>query len=640
MLFSGIVISLSVAAMLVSGHMNLNCFYDVGEIYDIPRSGQVSTENVTYLTKEDLCVADTDHAARRFTVEDKGIAWKYLYLEAELDGKASIPVTIELKNQKQKTVACLDREIKEGNNIISLEGQQFYLGYIWLENQKGQKFLFNNIHLFEREPVFFLQDGMKYAVGIFALYLVVVGLWGTYGRWHLPERLGLTRRLQKGYCCIGNFFWKFKPDSGKVQDRVRTGLFFGLLIYTVVIYRLDVYYTHYPYHMLIGTVFIFLLGIFSIEKKLEMVHWDTPLVRYWLMFWIVTVISDILVKKRVMGYVGVVMILVMGFTCFVWNNMECPERIIKNLLDAIELAFWLNVPVCLLFFPFVEGTRYTGPMRNAALYGMYMVVAVVMFAAKVEEEWKKGDISTKFSRYVAGLAVAFYMLWKTQSATDVGVVGILACLYGIRIYLLRENEYRKKREKKAGKGTMYAIVFLAGSFLLIYVMASWGFSNVSRLFEKADVGIVEVEYEPPEIEEYIEGGSRLANKLHQLRDIESVMSGRNLYWMEYLRGMNLWGHEYKAYFSGHSRWAHNQILWIAYYYGVMSIVPYLMLLIEGVREAARGVCLERGNYRIVPIGMILGLLIISMVDNVEQPFGMIVWYLLYMMLGFLFTKET
>lgn len=638
-LLAGIVISLSMAAMMISGHINLNCFFDVGEIYDIPRNGQVATENVTYIAKKNFCMAETEHAARRFMVEDEGICWNFLYLEADLDGRKSLPVKIELKDREQKTIAILEREIYEGKNNIFLEGQEFYLGYIWLENQKGQKFLFDNMRLFEREPVFFLWDGMKYAAIIFAVYLAAVALWRKVGNWNLPVDFGLIKILQHGYCTIGNFFWKLRPFSGKVRGRVRTGLFLGLLLYTVVIYRLDIYYTHYWCHMVLGAIFIFLLGIFSIEKKLEVIDWGKPLVRYWMLFWLLTIVSDILVKKRVMGYVGIVMIFVMGFTCFVWNQMECQNEIINNLLDAMEIAFWINVPICLLFFPFIEGTRYIGPMRNAAIYGMYMVVTVIMFVLKIEREFRKGRLSVRLFCYVAGLATAFYMLWKTQSVTDIIVIGILACLYGARVFLLRRKLPKKRWEKKEKRKIASVIGIVGGCFLFVYILAFWGFSNISALTDILDANLIEIEYSPPQMEEYMDGSSRLVDKLYQLHDIEAVTSGRNLYWREYLRGMNLWGHKYKAHFFGHSRWAHNQILWIAYYYGVISVIPYLFLLVEGLKEAFNGGCPELGSYRMIPMGMIFSILIISMADNVEQPFGLFVWYLLYMMLGFLFVDK-
>ena len=69
------------------------------------------------------------------------------------------------------------------------------------------------------------------------------------------------------------------------------------------------------------------------------------------------------------------------------------------------------------------------------------------------------------------------------------------------------------------------------------------------------------------------------------------------------------------------------------------MIPYLFLLVEGLKEAFNGGCPELGSYRMIPMGMIFSILIISMADNVEQPFGLFVWYLLYMMLGFLFVDK-
>ena len=126
-----------------------------------------------------------------------------------------------------------------------------------------------------------------------------------------------------------------------------------------------------------------------------------------------------------------------------------------------------------------------------------------------------------------------------------------------------------------------------------------------------------------------------------LTDIETLTSLRNLYWAAYARAMNLFGHAYKHIFWGGTHWAHNGILWIAYYYGVFCAVPYILMFGCALVKAAKRVHIKvtAGAYEIVPFGMLFVLLIISMADNVEQPFGLIVWYLLYLMPGLLFETQ-
>ena len=75
-LIIGVIISLSIAAMLVSGHMNFDCFYDVGEIYDIANNQQMELYDASYDAENNLCRADSEHSGRYFWIYDKKTAWQ------------------------------------------------------------------------------------------------------------------------------------------------------------------------------------------------------------------------------------------------------------------------------------------------------------------------------------------------------------------------------------------------------------------------------------------------------------------------------------------------------------------------------------------------------------------------------------
>lgn len=640
-LIIGVIISLSIAAMLVSGHMNFDCFYDVGEIYDIANNQQMELYDASYDAENNLCRADSEHSGRYFWIYDKKTAWQYFYLEAELSEADTVLVTLEFLDEANNQIVAFEKEIHQGKNIIPLYGMKFSQGIIWLNNQQGQQFLFEQMHLFEREVTFFAPWGYVYTGIVFLLYTAVSLLFLLILRkrkkswnWYV-----FIDGLQEFYCVTGDSLCSRIKVKEKRKNQIRTGLFATLFIYIYTMWEAGKYNPFYRYHVLVGSVLLFLIGIFSYEGKLKKVPWKPSLVLSWTLLWLFTMISDFIVYKKFYGYVGWIVFFLMGFLFFLWHNMEKPQQILKNILDALEIVFWIDVAACLLFRPYIEGIRYTGTSENPAMFAMNIAVVLIMFAAKIENEIYQGAKLSVY-RCTAGIAVAMYMLLKTQSITINGTIAFVALLYVGRMYLRRRVLKIKTPLKKK--------VWMLLVFLAVWGSFSWGLSHVSVLLKLNQVfpyeqQFVACEYNTPfSLKVYAAEGGRIMQKLLRLTDIETLTSKRNMYWVEYLRDMNLWGHTYKHAFWGSGHWAHNGVLWVAYYYGVITVVPYIMMMLSAFVEAAKHVHLstKTDKYEIVPFGFIAVVLLISMGDNVEQPFGLIVWYLLYMMLGFLFTKET
>lgn len=639
-LIMGVIISLSVAAMLVSEHVNLDCFYDVGEIYDIANNQQTELYDASYDIENNLCRADSEHAGRYFWIYDKKTAWQYFYLEAELPETDAVTVTLEFLDEGNNQIVAFEKEIHQGENIIPLYGMKFSQGIIWLNNQQGQQFLFDHMHLFEREILFFAPWGYIYTGIVFLIYMAVSFLllrilkkrkktWN----WYV-----FIDGLQGVYCKVGDSLCSRIKVEEKKKNQIRTGLFAVLFVYIYAMWENGQYNLLYRYHVLVGSVLLLLVGIFSYEGKLNKVSWKPSLVLAWTLFWLFTVISDFVVYKKIYGYVGWIVFPLFGFVFFLWHNMKKPHQILKNILDAIEIAFWIDTVICLLFRPYIGGIRYTGTSENPAMFAMNIAVVLIMFVAKIENEIHQG-VKLSLYRYVAGISVALYMLLKTQSITINGAVAFMALLYMGRVYLRRRILKIKTPLKSK---VMMLLIFLVawGGF-------SWGLSHISVMLKLNQVfpyeqQFVAYEYSTPfSLKAYAAEGGRIMQKLLRLTDIETLTSKRNMYWVEYLRDMNLWGHTYKHAFWGSGHWAHNGILWIAYYYGIITVIPYIMMMVIAIMKAAERVHLHtrRDRYEIVPFGFIVAICLISMGDNVEQPFGLIVWYLLYMMLGVLFTEE-
>ena len=102
--------------------------------------------------------------------------------------------------------------------------------------------------------------------------------------------------------------------------------------------------------------------------------------------------------------------------------------------------------------------------------------------------------------------------------------------------------------------------------------------------------------------------------------------------------MNLFGHEKNPKLWGKRRLPHNAFLGIAYRYGVFAVVPYILmlgaLLVRTFRYGNKKV-----KYAGMPFLICLISILMSMTDNVEQPFVWLPWIALYLMMGIVFADE-
>ena len=125
--------------------------------------------------------------------------------------------------------------------------------------------------------------------------------------------------------------------------------------------------------------------------------------------------------------------------------------------------------------------------------------------------------------------------------------------------------------------------------------------------------------------------SRLLEKLGS-SGITSFLSSRNYYWMTYLRKMNLLGHGQKPFLWDHRILPHNALISVMYWYGVPCVIPYVLMMIMAVEKSWRYA--NTGlKYAAVPLYSIISFIIMSMADNVEQPFVWLPWIACYLMMA-------
>ena len=102
--------------------------------------------------------------------------------------------------------------------------------------------------------------------------------------------------------------------------------------------------------------------------------------------------------------------------------------------------------------------------------------------------------------------------------------------------------------------------------------------------------------------------------------------------------MNLIGHGKRVEAWGRGRQAHNSIIAIAYRYGIFAAVPYLIMLVAAIARTYR-YSKRKGAYASIPFYVCLSSILMSLADNVEQPFIWLPWMGLYIMMGICFGED-
>ena len=106
-----------------------------------------------------------------------------------------------------------------------------------------------------------------------------------------------------------------------------------------------------------------------------------------------------------------------------------------------------------------------------------------------------------------------------------------------------------------------------------------------------------------------------------------------------MREMNLFGHKENPEMWGKKRLPHNAVLGIAHRYGVFASAPYIIMLIMVIIRTFR-YSKKKVPYAAVPFYVCVSSIVMSMADNVEQPFVWLPWIGLYLMMGCVFDNNS
>lgn len=650
-----------IAAMALSGTWNIGRFYDSGKIYDIIYDGRMADGvGIVYDVPAGVYTVLADDAYLSYFLVENFYDWKYVYITLGNMSQDSIEAELEYYKDGVLQKQSLER-LESGKNVISASGVQYNAMLLKISDQVGTSFTITGMQFREKESFLNPYTFMLIA-GIVALFSYAI----------LKKLMILSQR--KGtdwYKAIEGLqeFWIFVGDkielraasrNAKLYSRIRVCLLASFMLYMSTMENL-VYLHSKPYYgssMLTACVMLLILSVLSVEGPLHKLNWKNDLVLYWFALWILAIISDFIVDKRYQ-FQGVIFIFFVGFFFFVWGNMNNPKQILQEMMWSGEIVFWLTTAFIYICRPENGIARYAGYFRNPNIEAAFAAAGAILFLVELDNRILKKKIKLYGVFCCIGLIIAWDRVWRSDGRTGkLAVLATVFCFVMHNLYYLKRNH------------TGVSVLKIIGLCILLFVPVvkadTWILNNLADRLGTEIVYPADQQY-PTAKENYgftvyaaemesISSEEQMipVSKLEGRRDIraflksgsfvnalEAFSSGRTLYYLAYIRQMNLFGHYYHARNWGNYIYPHNGILEIMYRYGIFAGIPYVLMLITALCYsffyARRAMGSE--TYKLFPLLLTVGAGVSFMLENGEKPFVWMIWVLFYLGMGILFTGE-
>lgn len=643
---TGFIVSVICCAVILIGDMSLrDPFYNCGDVYEIKENVYKSfnVQDKGYQDVSGQVVLQEGEYDYGLLIEGNTNKWKYLCIILDEVSSNSLKATVSYRKQKDDVIEqeyTTEAKMEEGVNLLGIPDEKFNIVSIEFTGENGTSFSVEKIELREKEPYSDFYSTFALLPLIFLGYMIISTLIlrfikRTGKKWNVYSWIEV---LQGVYILFARQFEFMSNILSEPKRRyIRRLGFLCMFLYSVFVEITGIYYDKLKYHLAVYGILLLIIAIVSLESTITKKNWNHPLVWGWFAFGLMMCVSDFLIPKE-LRYWGYVLLLVIGFYNFVWNQMRDPSELLWDFVWAVHVFLGIIFLFCLLFRPELETVRYSGISKNPGVFALYLGTIGAVVLGCMEHEIQFG----RRWKYMLGLViegcVVLTLLWKSQSAGPLLWIAGLSFIWIFRIFRYLRSLHKRR---------VLAVIMLAVVLCIVPVYGgiTWGLQNIpqmvgNELTFKGETPVAKTSYgmvvQAADIGETSKS-TRLGQKFSNVT-VSGILSGRNYYYKTYLRNMNLFGHKNRPVMWGHHRQPHNAVLGIAYNYGVFTAVPYLIMLIAVVERTFR-YSRRKGQLASVPFYVCTFAILASMADNVEQPFVWLPWMGLYLLMGIVFKEE-
>lgn len=583
--------------------------------------------------------------------------WKYICINIDEMNCTNLTAYLNYYNSKNDNELLYTQEIvlNQGNNIIQTACKKFDFMGVFIFDAEGTVLHVDSIQLRQKKPIENIEIRFtKRFVILFLIYIVFSLLLKP-----LMQRIAFTKTMDYVLDKIvyvfafinDNVARLMKKISERSKSVVRIGIFFLMICYFNLTSINVLFSSSSKYRALVLSIMIVSVALLATKKSKGTQNWNTPIVRWWLLFNICTLISDVLVKKRLM-FQGIVLLFVFGLFIYVWNNHQKKEFLLRELFCAIHLYFIVMTMCCFLFRPDLF-IRYQGTFSNPVTFGAYAAIIAIVAFVEILENIKGIKITKRIVFYVIEFIVALSFVWKTQARSALLPI-VLVVLFSVWKYVIRTSGFRRKTVCVLTIillmiGPIYMVVDYIVEMvpvklntIIMFPHDGYKLDDETVLKQNDEISLLDSSIVYAEEAEQTATNIRFFQKF-RLNSLEAISSGRTLFWKGYLRQMNLVGHHHYAYVMGKNQHPHNSLIMIAYRYGVFSVIPYIFILLYAVLGTFCYMIKStkaKTQYVDYPFYIVCLFLSISLLDVAEYMYSGFGWVLFNMIIGILFVKQT
>lgn len=645
LLITGILLSWMLTAMYLTESVNWQCFYDVGNLYDIS-SGYYRQPGIqwSYDAAVGTIQTEGEDASCYFYVNSSQKNWNYLYLTiGDLDRNSQW--RIEFYDQDGELLFTRSLYVQNGRNILQLQEGEIY-GIKMIVNCPSS-FSIERIQFREKEQDFEWSQAPWTFIGVFISYALAVFIIYEFLRYykrvkHPEPRKGIWAvTMQKMYASMLEHIGKlFGGISQAAKSGLRKLLFLTILLIPYIVYRMgySALLIVRRENLLLSVCFL-LIALLSWERSRRRVDCRNPLVYSWSILWLMVLISDFVLGRAVQS-AGIFMIGAVAPFYMAWNYMRRPERLTRDFLAALRYLYWAGSVYCLFFRPYEPGYRYTGIYGNSNLFAGYLVTVNIAFLANLSEHLGREKLKNRvLAENVLGLVTIWEFLKMTESVT-----ALVAYVMEWTVFLWGQFpvEKRKSYQRNLRKGLAMSLVCI----VIVGVSGKWCLSNVPKIWE---VEFKEQEHQPltgdstlslvAEAAGQNAYASGLSERLRQKitsGEWYDLFAGRDEIWKNYIRNWNLFGHYGNIEsLDGKTMHAHNALLQMMNDYGIFIAVPFLLMLYYSLKYGIKAVFVKK-KFGLFFLLAAVNYIVQGLAEN--TPYLSYSWLTYYIALGGLFSQ--
>ncbi len=646
---AGLLISVMIAMMWLGGNVNFQEFLSGGDVYNVsPVSLEQSSRKWAYDEEKEGFWLLKKWSGRYFDLNGHDQPWNYLYLTIRESTMESLSGYIRYYGPDREDRYKQPIELHVGENIVPLNSEipMVELAIVFQKAQ-GQFVAVSEIQLRTTPRVSILAFLKCFAVAFAGVSMFLAALLFLKRRFirnrresHVIE--ALSDSVQDVIRIWGDAIGR--RTGGRLyphqRESMRKFLFSVLIVWMMVGNVLGWLEDSvvYRYHVLVCVLLLLAIAFVSWEKPLQNRLFHGTLFKSWCLLWLGIIFCDFFVDRQLESLAGFSMLFAgTVFFCF-WQNMDRQVRMFCNLMDALEITFFLGIVYCMVFRMKLPAIDYNGMFRNPEELAMYGVLMASVFLCEVN-----GLLDNMAERTAAGNGISGKKIFATCLKDITGVAAALFFVLrsghipGILIFMLLVVCYLPVLAVKIFrllKEYRILLVHIIMGVILAFACVCVMFASIKYLPEAFDL---DVTYRKELRLTSLQGVQREMFLIESPGSLKGTRTKEPaeipVIWISYARRLNLFGHGGMEWIFRRYIKPYNAYLDMAYHHGIFILLPYMAFQITMVTAGFYLAFRKKGRRNLFLLSLGIAWVCFSFCANVEIAWGHPLWLCFYLAAG-------